>query len=170
MFRPEYMLRMKTFESLLPWKRTIHFSITVLILLTFFNFYGLYTNSFPVLKPENFIFPVVSIVHFIFLYVLWFKIKEDETTDPQMRTIEYLLYVVILLYAVYAVNTVVTLLSFSEFSNHVIPMTFFPVGIFTLLLQLLLLLLSVLAINYRIKMVGNYDFDDLNEHIDSWEQ
>ncbi|SHI88826.1 hypothetical protein SAMN04488513_102174 [Pseudozobellia thermophila] len=164
------MLRMKTFETLLPWKRTIHFSIAIIVLLTFFNFYGLYTNSFPVLKPENFVFPLVSIIHFIFLYVLWFKIREDETTDPQMRTIEYLLYGVIVLYVLYTVNTVVTLFSFTEFSNHVIPATFFPVGIFTLLLQLSLLLLSILAINYRIKMVGNYNFEDLNEHIDSWEQ
>ncbi|WP_072992571.1 hypothetical protein [Pseudozobellia thermophila] len=161
---------MKTFETLLPWKRTIHFSIAIIVLLTFFNFYGLYTNSFPVLKPENFVFPLVSIIHFIFLYVLWFKIREDETTDPQMRTIEYLLYGVIVLYVLYTVNTVVTLFSFTEFSNHVIPATFFPVGIFTLLLQLSLLLLSILAINYRIKMVGNYNFEDLNEHIDSWEQ
>ncbi|MEM9143917.1 MAG: hypothetical protein AAGA86_13090, partial [Bacteroidota bacterium] len=71
------------------WKRSIYLSAFVLALLGISSFYGLYSNQFYFLKPDNYIFPLLTIAHFTFLYVLWFKITENEVADPQMRNLEY---------------------------------------------------------------------------------
>ncbi|CAM4315059.1 hypothetical protein ZORO111903_12995 [Zobellia roscoffensis] len=159
---------MKFILRIFPWKRTINISIAVIAILIIFSFYGLYTNTFYLLKPNNYIFPLLTLCHFTFLYVLWFKIKEDELTDPQMRNIEYILYAVFAVYVFKTVESLYILVSYSEFENHIIPASFFPIGILIFLLHLFLLGLTLLAIKYRRDMVGAYEFDDMNQHIDSW--
>ena len=89
---------MKFFYGVLPWKSTLLLSVFILLLVDIFSFYGLYTNKFYVFKIDNYIIPLLSIVHFVFLYVLWFKIKEKELSDPPMRNLEYLLYVIGVIY------------------------------------------------------------------------
>ncbi|MBT9189142.1 MULTISPECIES: hypothetical protein [Zobellia] len=160
---------MKFILRIFPWKRTIHISIAVIAALIIFSFYGLYTNTFHLFKPNNYIFPLLTLSHITFLYVLWFKIKEDELTDPQMRNIEYILYVVFAVYVFKTFESLYILTSYSDFENHIIPASFFPVGILIFLLHVLLLGLTLLAIKYRRDMVGPYVFDDMNQHIDSWE-
>tara|TARA_B100001146_G_C16191947_1_gene439551 strand:+ start:1297 stop:1782 length:486 start_codon:yes stop_codon:yes gene_type:complete len=161
---------MKLVEKLFTWKITIQLSIVTLVALSVLNFYGLYTQTFPVFRPENFAFPIIALVHLVFLYVLWFKITEYEDTDPQMRTLEYILYAVVLVYLFYLAKTVYTLLSYTDFENHVIPVSFLPMALVILVLQVFLIFLTVLAIGYRRKLVGDYNFDDISRHIDSWEQ
>ena len=107
-------------------------------------------------------------MHFVFLYVLWFKIKEDELSDPPMRTLEYILYIISLVYVYKLVETITILLSYNDFDNHLIPSTFLPLGYFILILYSLLLLVTYLAIDYRKKIVGTYLFDDMNQHVDHW--
>ncbi|WP_209400258.1 hypothetical protein [Pseudozobellia sp. WGM2] len=160
---------MRFIEKLFSWNKTIQITVALLLTLIVFSFYGLYTNTFPVLKPENFVFPILSLIHFVFLYVLWFKIKEEEGTDPQMKVIEFLMYGVCVVYAFNVYMTISTLTTYFEFSNHVIPATFFPMGILILVMQLTLIGLTLLAFKYRKNIVGNYNFDDMNQHIDSWE-
>ncbi|WP_149275869.1 hypothetical protein [Pareuzebyella sediminis] len=160
---------MKNVFKLLTWKRCIYFSIAVLTLLIVFSFYGLYSNTFYVLKPDNYIFPLLTLVHFTFLYVLWFKIEEDELTDPLMRNVEYTLYVICLVYLYEAFETARILMTYSEFENYVIPETFLPMGTFILSLQILLLMLTLISFKYRKDFVGAYTFDNINQHIDSWE-
>jgi hypothetical protein len=159
---------MNFIKSILTWKRTLIVSITVLSLLNIFSFYGLYTNKFYFFKIDNYIFPLLSIIHFVFLYVLWFKIKEDELSDPPMRTLEYVLYVISFVYLFKLVDTVLILLSYSDFENHLIPTTFLPLGYFILALYTVLLLVTFLAIMYRKEIVGTYLFDDMNQHVDHW--
>lgn len=159
---------MNFIQGVLTWKRTLILSIGVLALLNIFSFYGLYTNKFYLFKIDNYIFPLLSIVHFVFLYVLWFKIKEDELSDPPMRTLEYVLYIISLVYVYKLVETIIILLSYNDFDNHLIPSTFLPLGYFMLLLYTLLLLVTYLAIVYRKKIVGTYLFDDMNQHVDHW--
>jgi len=101
--------------------------------------------------------------------VLWFKIKEGEIADPQMRNLEYALYVIFLVYVFKVFDTIYVLTTYSEFENHVIPGSFMPLGILILVLHLLLLGLTLMAFKYRKDLVGGYDFDDMNQHIDSWE-
>lgn len=160
---------MEFITQLLPWKRNLLVSIGVLVLLIIFSFYGLYTNKFYFFKFDNYIFPFLTIVHFTFLYVLWFKIKEGEIADPQMRNLEYALYVIFLVYVFKVFDTIFLLTTYTEYENHVIPGTFMPMGITMLVLHLLLLGLTLLAFKYRKDMVGGYDFDDMNQHIDTWE-
>ena len=159
---------MNFIQGVLTWKRTLILSIGVLALLNIFSFYGLYTNKFYFFKIDNYIFPLLSIVHFVFLYVLWFKIKEDELSDPPMRTLEYILYIISLVYVYKLVETIIILLSYNDFDNHLIPSTFLPLGYFILILYSLLLLVTYLAIDYRKKIVGTYLFDDMNQHVDHW--
>jgi hypothetical protein len=111
----------------------------------------------------------VTLIHFTFLYVLKFKIEEDEMTDPLMRNIEYMLYGAFLVYVFKTSEILVTLTTYDDFSNYVIPATFLPMGITIFALHILLLVLTLLAIHYRKEAVGEYEFDDMNQHIDSWE-
>ena len=159
---------MNFIKNILTWKRTLILSVGILALLNIFSFYGLYTNKFYFFKIDNYIFPLLSIVHFIFLYVLWFKIKEDELSDPPMRTLEYVLYIISLVYVYKLVETIIILLSYNSFDNHLIPSTFLPLGYFILLLYISLLIVTYLAIDYRKKIVGTYLFDDMNQHVDHW--
>lgn len=159
---------MNSIKGLFTWKRTLIVSIVVLFLLNVFSFYGLYTNKFYFFKIDNYIFPILSIIHFVFLYVLWFKIKEKELSDPPMRTLEYILYIISLVYLYKLVETMIVLSSYSDFENHLIPGTFLPIGYLMLTLYAVLLLVTLLAVVYRKEMVGTYIFDDMNQHVDHW--
>ncbi|WP_281543205.1 hypothetical protein [Maribacter aestuarii] len=159
---------MNFIKGILPWKRTLFISIAVLVILNIFSFYGLYTNKFYFFKIDNYIFPILTIVHFIFLYVLWFKIKEDELSDPPMRNLEYSLYIILFVYAYKLFDNLFILISYGEFENHLIPGTFLPLGILIFTLHLFLIGLTLLAFSYRKEVVGNYLFDDMNQHVDSW--
>lgn len=143
-------------------------SALVLALLVILNFYGLYTNKFYLFKPDNYIFPLLTIVHFIYIYALWFKISERDIPDAAMRNLEYALYVIALVYIFKLIDTVYILLSYSDYSNHIIPGTFLPMGLMILSLQLILLGLTLLSFRYRKTMVGEYNFDNINENIDPW--
>ncbi|MDB2606591.1 hypothetical protein N9Y48_02295 [Zobellia sp.] len=161
---------MKFILRIFSWQRTINVSIAVIAALIVFSFYGLYTNTFHLFNPNNYIFPLLTLSHLTFLYVLWFKIKEDELTDPQMRNIEYILYAVFAVYVFKTFESLYILTSYSQFENHIIPASFFPMGILIFLLHVTLLILTLLAVKYRRDMVGSYIFDDLNQQqIDSWE-
>lgn len=149
-------------------KRTLILSAIVLGMLIIFSFYGPYTSKFYFFKPGNYIFPILSVGHFIFLYVLRFKIKEDEMTDPQMRNLEYVLYAIFLVYVYKAFESIYILTTYSDYGNHVLPGTFLPIGVLITVLYFLLIGLSLLVFKYRKDLVGDYKFDDMN-HIDSWE-
>ncbi len=160
---------MDSILRILPWKRILTMTVSVLVLLIVFNFYGLYTNKFYFFKIDNYIFPILTLVHFGFLYVLWFKIKEEEVTDPKMRNLEYALYAICAVYVFKFFDTLLILFSYGQYENHVIPGTFIPVGLLILLLYVVLIGLTLLAFKYRKDKVGEYNFDDMNQHIDSWE-
>ncbi len=159
---------MKISLSLISWKRCLWLSVVVLSILVVLNFYGLYTNKFYLLKPDNYIFPILSIVHFVYLWVMQFKIRGQEFADVPMRNLEYALYVISMVYVFKLVETLYTLLSYSEYAHHIIPDTFLPVGIAIFVLQLLLIGLTLLSFAHRKKLVGSYNLDNINGNIDSW--
>lgn len=150
------------------WRRCIQFTVPVLSILIVLNFYGLYTNKFYLLKPDNYIFPLLSVVHFSFLYVLRFKIREGEFTDPLMRNLEYALYVILMVYIFKILDTFYIVLSYKDYDDFIMPATFLPVGITMLIFQFLLVLLTLLAFVHRKVQVGEYTFDQINENFDSW--
>lgn len=160
---------MKSILRFLSWKWSLNLSVGVLILSIILNFYGLYSNKFYLLKPDNYIFPLLTILHFVYLYVLWFKIREQELPDPQMRNLEYAMYAIVLIYTFKILDTIYILTTYSDYENHIIPATFIPVGIFILLLQIALLSLTIITFFHRKELVGDYNFDNMNENIDSWQ-
>lgn len=160
---------MKSILQIITWRKCLILSINVLVLLIILNFYGLYTNKFYVFKFDNYIFPLLTIVHFTYLYVVRFKITEQEYTDPQMRNLEYGLYAIFLIYLFKMFDTAYILLSYGQYENHVIPNTFIPMGITLLLLQVCLIGLTLIAFAHRKHDIGDYNFDNINENIDSWQ-
>ena len=160
---------MRAFPRLMTWNQNLICSICVLILLIIASFYGLYTNKFYVLKLDNYIFPFLAIVHFAYLYALWFKIREGEMTDIQMRNVEYVLYLIFFVYLYKVFETFSILLTYEKFQNYALPETFLPIGILILVLHILLLILTLFNFKYRMKLVGNYKFDELDRGLDSWD-
>jgi len=147
-------------------ERSLLLTIIVLLLLIVFSFYGLYTNKFYLFKFDNYIFPFLTIIHFTYLYAMSFKIKENEIADPQMRNLEFALYIIFFIYIYRLFDTIFILLTYNDFESHVIPATFIPIGILIVSLYLMLLLLTLISFKYRIVLVGPYRFDDINDHID----
>ena len=158
----------KFIKGILSWRRTLLLSLICIVILNVFSFYGLYTNKFYFFKVDNYIFPILSLVHLVFLYVMWFKIKEKELSDVPMRNLEYGLYVVSLVYLFKIIETLITLLSYGDYENHLIPVTFLPIGIMMFVLYTLLFGMTFLTYSYRRQLVGTYVFDDMNQHVDNW--
>ncbi|MGB5498298.1 MAG: hypothetical protein WBM77_05175 [Maribacter sp.] len=157
---------MKMILRMFTWKRSLLLSIIVLLLLIVFSFYGLYTNKFYLFKYDNYIFPFLTIIHFTFLYAMRFKIRENEVADPQMRNLEFALYIIFFIYIFRLFDAISILLTYNDFESNVIPKTFLPIGILVVLLYILLLVLTLVTFKHRIDLVGPYRFDDINDHID----
>ncbi len=154
---------------LFSWKACLILSLISLISLSVLDFYGLYTDKFYFFKIDNYIFPILSIIHFIYLYVFWFKISERELPDPNMRNVEYALYIIFLVYIFKGIEATSILLSYKDFANHIIPSNFLPVAILIVGLHVLLLLITLISFKQRKELVGSYDFDAINDQIDSWD-
>ncbi|MGB5821384.1 MAG: hypothetical protein WBG90_18000 [Saonia sp.] len=154
---------------ILSWNRTLNLSIFTLGILIVFSFYGLYTNKFYFFKFDNYIFPLLTVVHFVFIYVVQFKIKEQEFTDPQMRNLEYALYVIFLVYIFKIFDVLFTLFSYNDYDDHVIPDTFMPIGILMLFFHIFLFGLTLITFKHRKELVGDYNFENINGNIDSWQ-
>ena len=159
---------MTLLHDILSWRRTNILAFIVLIALVVSNFYGLYTNKFYFFKLDNYIFPLLSIAHFLYLYVLWFKITEGELPDPKMRNLEYVLYAIMIVYAFKIYDTADILTSYTELQSHIIPPTFKPIGIATLVLYCLLPLLTLLSFWQRKRHVGSYNFENYNDNLNIW--
>lgn len=160
---------MKFTSRLFSWKNSLILSLIVLVLLNIFSFYGLYTNKFYFFKFDNYIFPLLTLVHFTFLYAMWFKIQEGEIADPQMRNLEFTLYIIFLIYIYRLINTTFIVLSYSDFESQILPATFLPLGILIIFLHLLLLLLTLVVFKHRKDKIGSYKFNRINDDIDSWQ-
>jgi len=149
------------------WRFTLTLSLLVLSVLIVLNFYGLYTARFYFLKVDNYIVPLLGILHFKYMYTLWLKIREKGYPDTQIRNLEYGLYPVILVYAYKASDTAYMISTASGYDEALLPQNFMPMAITILGLQITLVLLTVLSFSHRKKTVGVYNFDKINENINS---
>lgn len=154
---------------LFNWKFCLILSLLILATLMVLNFYGLYTNRFYFFKVDNYIFPLLASVHLIYLYVIWFKIRERDYADPQMRNLEFIMYAILLVYLFKASDTTYMLMNASRYEDYILPETFMPMGITILSLQVVLVVLTLFAFSLRKKEIGAYNFDNINENIDSWQ-
>ncbi len=147
-------------------RQNLIISISIILVLMIFSFYGLYSNHFHFNQLERFLFPIISVIHFIYLYILWFKVSENEYPDTIMRNIEYTMYGVVLFYIFKIIETALLLGTYTKFEGYIIPTTFLPLGIIKISLQILLPVCTIWSFSIRKKKVGNYNFDYLNEHSD----
>lgn len=159
---------MNLVKNFLSWRVNNILIFIILLLLSVSNFYGLFTNKFYFLKPDNYIFPLLSIIHFIYLYVVWFKITEKEMPDPKMRNLEYILYAVMIVYVFKIYDSFLILGSTSDYVNSVIPATFKPMAISILILYCLLPLLTLVSFWYRKQLIGSYNFENYNDNLNLW--
>lgn len=155
-------------KGFFPWKRTLLISILILFFLNIFSFYGLYTNKFYFFKIDNYIIPILSLVHFVFLYVMWFKITEEELSDPPMRNLEFSLYIILIVYLYKTIESLFVLFSYGNYEEYLIPSTFLPFGVLIFLLYVSLIGLTLLTFRYRKELVGSYRFDEMGQHVDNW--
>ena len=155
---------------LFPLRVLLLLSVVLLLTLNVFSFYGIYTHKFYFLKFDNYIFPILSIVHFTYLYTLWSKRKQHQTPDIYMRNIEYTLYVIYAIYLFKFIESIYRLTTYNDFEIALIPETFFPIGLILVFLYLFLLTITIITFNYRSKVIGAFDFEDLNDHIDNWKK
>lgn len=156
--------------NILSWNRCMWLSIFTLIALIVLNFYGIYTHKFYLLKPDNYIFLLLAIVHGIYLYVVQFKIREHEPPDPPMRNLEFGLYAILFVYIYKLIDAITILLSYKDYADHIIPKTFIPMGSLIITLYIMLIGLTMLSFKHRKSEVGLYNFEDYNDRIDSWEE
>lgn len=160
---------MKLLLRLFPLRVLLLISAVLLLILNVFSFYGLFNNKFSFLKFDNYIFPALTIFHFIYIYVLLKKSWNSEKVDISLRNIEYSLYFVYMVYIFKFGESIFRFMAYTEFKDAIIPETFFPIGIALMALYLLLLLLTLLTFFYRKKEIGTYNFDELHDTMDSWE-
>ncbi len=151
------------------WKICYYATLALLPVLIILNFYGLYSNQFYFLKIDNYIFPLVSILHFVFLYVMQFKIREQEYPDPVMRNVEYGMYAALIIYLFQCVDTLYILMSYDDYKAYLIPETFLPMGVTIFLLQGLLVVLTLMSFRQRKNLVGAYDFEQIDKNMNSWQ-
>lgn len=163
------MIKLFTPEHIISWKTCLYASLVVLPLLIVLNFYGLYSNQFYLLKFDNYILPFFSILHFVYLYTIQFKVRDREYADPQLRNVEYAMYAVLFIYLFKGMDTVYILMSYDDYDISIIPATFLPVGVFILAMYFFLIILTLLAFYYRRRHVGPFDFEQVNNKIDSWQ-
>jgi len=157
-----------TSARITSWKLCYYGTLIVLPVLIIFNFYGLYSNQFYFLKIDNYIFPLISILHMVFLYAIRFKIREKEYPDPVMRNVEYGMYAALMIYIFKCLDTTYILMSYNDFSVYLIPDTFLPIGISILILQVLLVLLTISSFRQRKVLLGAYDFEQIDKNMNSW--
>ncbi len=160
---------MNYFKRIFSWKRCLALSIGILLILIVMNFYGLYTNKFYFFKVDNYIFPLLSIVHFSFLQMMQVRIHTNSISDIPLRNLEYAMYAILPVYIFKVLDTSYILLSYWDFEAHPIPETFIPFGIGILTLQLTLIVLTMTAFAYRRNFLGRYNFDHINDKLDSWQ-
>lgn len=151
------------------WKTCYYGTIALLPVLIVLNFYGLYSDQFYFLKIDNYIFPLVSILHFVFLYVMQFKIREGEYPDPVMRNVEYGMYAALIIYLFQWVDTLYILMSYDDYKAYLIPDTFLPMGVTIFLLQGLLVALTLYSFQQRKTLIGRYDFEQIDKNMNSWQ-
>ena len=152
----------------MSWKLCRILSLALLPVLIVLNFYGLYSNQFYWFKVDNYIFPLVTILHYIYLSSLHFRIREAEYPDLQLRNLEYAMYGAMIIYGFKWMDTLYVLMSYNDYDHDLLPKTFFPVGTTLLGLQAWLFALTFAAFYFRKTLVGSYNFDQVNEKFDSW--
>jgi len=160
---------MDTLSKIITWKRNIFASLVILLTLIVLSFYGFYTNQFYFFKADNYIFPVLSFVHFLYLYVFCFKITEDELPDPKMRNIEYVLYAIMIVYIFKIYDSITILNSIKTYGEHVIPSTFKPMATLSVVLYTILPILTLYTFWLRKRYVGIYNFENYNDNLNIWQ-
>lgn len=151
------------------WKYNIGASIVLLIFLIFANFYGLFTDRFYFLKIENYLFPVLTIIHFVYMYVIRFKIVENDYPDVQMRNLEYCFYIVAIYYLYRIIDLGLLLYIYDRTDGLILPATFLPATIGILSAYAILLILSLNLFIIRSKRIGFYQIDYYSEeNLDVW--
>ncbi|WP_297762413.1 hypothetical protein [uncultured Muriicola sp.] len=154
---------MKHLMRLITWEKCFILSFSILPLLIFLSFYGLYTNKFYFLKVDNYIFSLLMIIHVWFLNALRQLEKKPHAHMNITRNLEYIMYAIFLVYLFKIAETSYILLSYFEYSDLVLPSTFLPVGLFILMLQFILLIVTFTTFKHRVEQIGPYRFDRVHK-------
>ncbi len=146
---------MTFFLKIATFNRVFIISLILIFFLDILSFYGIYSNKFYFFKIDNYIFPILTIIHILYMYRVRLKIKLRKRTDLQTQNLEYAMYFVFLIYLYKFFETIYTLFSFNTIDNSLIPKTFLPIGFLILILYLLLIISTLLLFELRKQLIGS---------------
>ena len=126
------------------------------------NFYGLYTHKFYWLKPDNFILPLVSLIHLLYLREVQKRINQNRVADFPLQKLEFAMYGVSLIYAFELLETTYELLNVQTFNKTIIPETFWSEGLGILFVRFTYLVLTAFSFYIRKRILGTFNFDQIN--------
>jgi FlaA1/EpsC-like NDP-sugar epimerase len=149
---------------LFPPRVLVLLSTILLLILNVFSFYGLYTNKFYFLKFDNYIFPILSIVHFTYLYFILVKLITKKVADPQLRNVEYVLYFIFSVYVFKFFESIYRLSTINDFDHIEMPDTFLPIGLLIIVLNFLLLIQTLLTFYYRKVFIGSFKLEEMDNN------
>jgi hypothetical protein len=107
----------------------------------------------------------------VYLVVTGMKVQQEESTDPAMRNLEYLVYLSLLggLWQVWQVFS-----AWSEFSTlqnqYLLPDNFYFVGLGLLITFALFYVFSFYLFSVRKRVIGPYHRREWEENFDAWEE
>lgn len=156
--------RMKFILRFFSFKVCLLLSVITLVFLVVLNFYGLYSNKFYFNKVDNYIFPVLAVVHLIYLYVLNNRIKRSTSIDSTVLNLEYGLYPAFLIYIYRGAEALINFFSYSKFESSLQSEAFYFTVILISLMYFFLALLSLITFRHRQRILGHYHFLILNKH------
>ncbi|MCK0157887.1 hypothetical protein MWU65_11890 [Cellulophaga sp. F20128] len=160
---------MKKPTPIFSWKAVIIMSVLLLAVVIVSNFYGLLIDKFYFNKIDSYLFAILTLVHFVYLYAIWFKLKENEYPDTDLRNLEYSFYVVFGVYLYKIIDTASLLFGYATYKDLILPETFLAVGIGIVLSYLLLCLLTLQLFTIRKNKLGSYSIDSIREEeLDIW--
>ncbi len=157
-------LLMRLIIRLFPPRVLVLLSTILLLILNVFSFYGLYTNKFYFLKFDNYIFPILSFVHFTYLYQILVKLITKKNADPELRNVEYVLYFIFSVYVFKFFEAIYRLSTINNFGHLEMPKTFLPIGLLIIVLHFFLLVLTLLTFHYRKIFIGSFKFEELDKN------
>lgn len=142
------------------WKSLHHIILAILPLLVVLNFYGVHTNRFYFAKLDNYIFPLLSSIHFVYIYAIRSKIRVSGMADIRTRNLEYALYALMVVYAFKIYESITLLNAIDAIQRQLLPKTFYPVSLCIVALYGLLFLLTLISFQIRKRYLGKYEIEN----------
>jgi hypothetical protein len=154
---------MKHLLRFISWKKCFALTLSIMPFLALSSFYGIYTHKFYFTKIDNYILPLLLLVHLLYLKALRQADQQEISDLSNARNLEYGMYVIYFVYLYKFAETSYKLSSYFDFSEEILPTMFLPVGLVILFLQIIFLIITLVIFRHRKERFGPYRLDRINQ-------